>query len=300
MNPRPKAYESSALPLSYSGNRARHCATTARGGASFETALLVALSPNDARLKLQSVWDVSLIVFAPICSTFTTEAEQGEPMHACLHHRRSFLKAKTKLGISPCQRGAPAQIKTTSMKTRHTSQAMGAGTRTVTPNETDVIRDEIVDWLRDAYAMERGLEQSLKKQADSDEVSPQIRNRAAMHLEETRRHAEEVRSALKALGTDTSTLKTGLGLMAQITKGMGTKFASDERIKDLLDAYSMEHFEIACYTALAAAAEKAGLQQVVETCRRIIVDEERMAEALKSSLATETTAYLFEVENDNG
>lgn len=168
------------------------------------------------------------------------------------------------------------------------------------PTDTDIIRDEIIDWLRDAYAMERGLEQSLKKQSDSEQASAQIRNRASTHLEETRRHAEELRSVLQALGTDTSALKTGVGMMAQMTKGLGSKFASDERIKDLLDAYAMEHFEIACYTSLAAAAEKAGMQQVVDVCRRIIPDEERMAESLRNALPEETSTYLFEVQSHNG
>jgi ferritin-like metal-binding protein YciE len=158
------------------------------------------------------------------------------------------------------------------------------------------MRDEITDWLRDAYAMERGLESSLKKQADNQELSPALRERAAAHLEETRRHAKEVRAALQSLGTDTSALKTGLGLAAQASKGMATTFARDEEIKDLLDAYAMEHFEIACYTALAVAADRAGLPQVAEVCRRILPDEERMAEALRHTLPDEVVGYLFETQ----
>lgn len=158
------------------------------------------------------------------------------------------------------------------------------------------IQEEIIDWLRDAYAMERGMEGSLQKQANNDELSFQVRQRAAMHLEETRRHAEEVKRALELLGTDTSSLKTGVGMMTEMAKGMATKFARDERIKDILDAYAMEHFEIACYTALAAAAERAALPQITEVCRNIIPDEERMAQVLKHSLPDEITSYLFESE----
>jgi ferritin-like metal-binding protein YciE len=92
----------------------------------------------------------------------------------------------------------------------------------------------------------------------------------------------------------TSALKTGLGVMAQTAKGFGPMFARDDRIKDMLDAYSMEHFEIACYTALAAAAEHADLTRVAEMCRKFIPDEQRMAEALLGPLPTEVSAYLFE------
>lgn len=159
------------------------------------------------------------------------------------------------------------------------------------------VRDQVIDWLRDAYAMERGLETALEKQSKNEDLSAQIRERAERHLEETRRHAEEVKSALQSLNTDTSALKTGMGKVIQATKGMGTAFAEDERIKDLLDAYSMEHFEIACYTALSAAAERAGLAQVVAACNRIIPDEERMADDLLEAIPSEITDYLFEQES---
>jgi ferritin-like metal-binding protein YciE len=165
--------------------------------------------------------------------------------------------------------------------------------------ESDELRDEVIDWLRDAYSMEKGLESALKKQSKNEDLSPALRKRAAAHLEETRRHAELVRSALKSMDTDTSSLKTGMGVMAQATKGLGSKFASDERIKDLLDAYSMEHFEIACYTALEAAAERAGLTEVIQICNRIIPDEERMAEALRDALPDEVSRYLSEAASES-
>jgi ferritin-like metal-binding protein YciE len=165
---------------------------------------------------------------------------------------------------------------------------------TIAPSLGMNAREEIVDWLRDAYAMERGLETTLQKQADNDSLVPQVRQRARVHLEETRRHAESVKSVLQSLGSDISGIKTGLGLMTEFTKGLGSRFAKDERIKDLLSAYSMEHFEIACYAALAAAARIAGLPQVVEMCERIIPDEERTARALRDNLPAEVRSYLVE------
>lgn len=160
--------------------------------------------------------------------------------------------------------------------------------------QRDEMRDQIADWLRDAYAMERGLESALEKHARNDDLRPALRSRAAAHRKETRRHAEEVKAALKSLGTDTSGLKTSLGIMSQATKGMGSAFAQDERIKDLLDAYSMEHFEIGCYTSLGAAAERAGFVDIARMCQRILRDEERMADALIKAIPMEVSDYLFE------
>ena len=180
-------------------------------------------------------------------------------------------------------------------QTRNTTRRTTRATRSPGKQPTD-IRGEISNWLRDAYAMERGLERALQKQANNGDLSSDVRDRAATHLEETRRHAEEIKVALQSLGTDTSSMKTGIGLAVEASKGMATKFARDEEIKDLLDAYAMEHFEIACYTALIAAAERAGLAEIAETCRRILRDEERMAQRLKQSLPDEVAAYLFTAE----
>ncbi|HWH70945.1 MAG TPA: DUF892 family protein [Candidatus Sulfotelmatobacter sp.] len=179
------------------------------------------------------------------------------------------------------------------MKARHTVQAARPGTARARHQAPErEVREHIIDWLREAYAMEKGLEAYLKKVTTKDQVSHLVKTAATAHLEETRRHAEVVKAMLETLGSDTSALKTGVGMMAQATKGLGTMFASDEQIKDLLDAYSMEHFEIASYTALAAAAESAGLEQVAQMCRSIIPQGEQMAQRLLENLPSEVQAYL--------
>lgn len=153
-------------------------------------------------------------------------------------------------------------------------------------------KEEIIDWLRDAYAMERGLESTLKKQANNNDLEPMVRDRAAVHLEETRRHGDLVKACLEELGADTSAVKTGLGVVAEVTKGLGTSLARDEKVKDLLTAYSMEHFEIACYRALETAAEGAGFPRIAQVCGDIIEDEERMAESLAEALPVVVSSYL--------
>ena len=153
-------------------------------------------------------------------------------------------------------------------------------------------REQIIDWLRDAYAMERGLETTLKKESGSSKLTADVREKAAMHLEETKRHAEEVKAALQSLGADTSALKTAIGVMTETAKGLGTKPASDEPVKDMITAYSNEHFEIACYRALAAAAEQAGLPEVTAVCNRILPDEERMAHWIEQALPSVVRSHL--------
>lgn len=155
-------------------------------------------------------------------------------------------------------------------------------------------RDTLIDWLRDAYAMERGLEITLKKQMENGDLHDSLRQQAQLHLIETSRHAELVKVCLESLGADPSVIKTGIAQVMETVKGIGTAFADDERVKDVLVAYGTEHFEIACYTALRAAAVTLGENQIVDVCDQIIPDEQRMADWLEENLPVVVTAYLQE------
>jgi ferritin-like metal-binding protein YciE len=154
------------------------------------------------------------------------------------------------------------------------------------------IQNEITDWLRDAYAMERSQEITLEKICANIDLPTECRTAAAMHLTETRQHSRIVESLLRSLGADISSFKTGLGVMAETIRSLGTTLSHDEQVKDLLGTYAIEHFEIACYSAIATAAEIAGLSQIANTCRQIILDEEKMAECIRKQLPQFVREYL--------
>jgi ferritin-like metal-binding protein YciE len=153
-------------------------------------------------------------------------------------------------------------------------------------------KEELIDWLRDAYAMEKAMEMALQKQIDNDKLPMTTRDRANAHLGETQAHAEAVRNCLHQLGDDTSTLKTMMAQGMEWMKGASVMFAKDEQVKCLLAAYASEHFEVACYTALIAAAKEAQMPEIVDTCESILRDETRMAEHLRQNLGRTVTAYL--------
>jgi ferritin-like metal-binding protein YciE len=155
-------------------------------------------------------------------------------------------------------------------------------------------KEEIIEWLRDAYAMEKALEIALEKQIKSAKVSTRMKEQASIHYVETQGHAEAVAECLRKLGTDTSTIKTTLGTAFEIVKGFGTMFAKDERVKDAIAAYASEHFEIACYTALRTGASKLGLADVVATCDAILLEEQKMADWLAANLPGVVSDYLAE------
>jgi ferritin-like metal-binding protein YciE len=60
--------------------------------------------------------------------------------------------------------------------------------------------------------------------------------------------------------------------------------ADKQLIAWLNDAYSMEHFEIACYRSLIAAADEAGRPEIVKICEEILREEEAMARWLEQRI----------------
>ena len=153
-------------------------------------------------------------------------------------------------------------------------------------------RDEVIDWLNDAYAMERGLEVTLGKQAENEAVHRAVRERARIHLEETAEHAERVSRCLEMLGTSPSALKTAAGQVMELAKGFSTAFARDERVKDFLAAYGSEYFEVACYKSLIAAAKAAGEEQIVPLLEQNLKEDSAMASWLDMNVAGITRDYL--------
>jgi ferritin-like metal-binding protein YciE len=156
--------------------------------------------------------------------------------------------------------------------------------------------DEIIEWLEDAYAMERSMELSLEKMSKNGSLSSECRIAASIHLTETKQHALMVESLLRSLGADTSSFKTGLGIMTETMKDFGAILSHDQQIKELLTCYSMEHLEIVCYQILASAAAIAGLPQVALACRQIMIDEEKMAETIRKILPEAVREHLSAAE----
>jgi ferritin-like metal-binding protein YciE len=145
---------------------------------------------------------------------------------------------------------------------------------------------ELIDSLRDIYAMDKAMETALNKLTDHPNHYPALRRQAALHRTETRRHAEAVATFLKQLGSDTSSLKTVLaqGMGKDFMRSAGTAFARDERIKDVLTVLVTEHFGIACHTILRTRATQLGLQEVVRICDQILSEENRMVSWLQQNM----------------
>ncbi len=157
-------------------------------------------------------------------------------------------------------------------------------------------RERVIAWLNDAHAMELSIAQVLENHARDAKDRPQLQARLQEHLEQTRRHADLVKGCVERLGGSVSGVKTGLATMMGTVQGMATALAKDDLVKNALHDYGTEHFEIACYTSLIAAAENLGDQETVRVCQEILRDDQAMAEFLFQQIPP-TTIEMLQMEH---
>jgi len=75
-------------------------------------------------------------------------------------------------------------------------------------------KDDLIAWLRDAHAMEAATTDSLERLIPRADKYPQLKTQMQHHREVSRRQAAKLEDQLKALGSDTSTLKDMAILLA--------------------------------------------------------------------------------------
>lgn len=153
-------------------------------------------------------------------------------------------------------------------------------------------KNSLVAWLNDAHAMEEGLITMLEKQVEETEGKPEMQGRIREHLEETKRHAELVRSCLARHGTDPSGGKDLLAKVTSAVNGFGMSLTSDAMVKNVHSSYAAEHFELASYMVIRAAATELGDAETITVCDDIMADERAMAEWLAGQIPTAVGEYL--------
>ncbi|CAN5545065.1 hypothetical protein BH24GEM3_BH24GEM3_06450 [soil metagenome] len=144
--------------------------------------------------------------------------------------------------------------------------------------------DLLLAWLNDAYAMEKAQIPILENHAKDAKDYPNIRKKDLQHLEQTRRHAEMVKSCIERLGGKPSTSKKTLGTVIGNLGSVSTGPFEDELVKNFLSDYATENLEIASYRALITAAQELGDRETARICKQILRDEEEMARWLEDNL----------------
>ena len=152
-------------------------------------------------------------------------------------------------------------------------------------------KETLIAWLRDAHAMENQAIEILEAQATRTD-HPLVADKVEEHLEQSREHAARVKECIERLGGDASIAKKGVAKFLGNAAALTNAAASDELVKNTIADYTFEHFEIASYRALAAAAEDAGEEEVRRVCEDILEEEEAMAAWLEEHLPLVTRQYL--------
>ncbi|MFJ3366565.1 ferritin-like domain-containing protein [Pseudomonas sp. NPDC086251] len=154
-------------------------------------------------------------------------------------------------------------------------------------------QENLLDWLRDAHAMEQQAEKMLRAQSERLEHYPKLKARIDRHIEETLSQQALVDGCLKRLGGSSSTLKDMTGKLMAFGQAVGGSLMSDEVIKGAMAGYVFENVEIASYTVLIAAAEAAGDRETKAACETILPQEIAMAEWLLQHLPELTQAFII-------
>lgn len=167
-------------------------------------------------------------------------------------------------------------------------------------HDLTVARGHLLDWLRDAHAMEEQAETMLKAMEGRLEHYPQLRARISQHIHETQHQAERLRHCIQDLGGDTSLLKDMTGKFMATMQGFSGAMASDEVVKGAMFSYAFEHMEIAAYRNIVAAARIVGDAHTAQVCEAILAEEIAMAAWLEENMGAVVTQFMLLAGRDPG
>jgi ferritin-like metal-binding protein YciE len=156
----------------------------------------------------------------------------------------------------------------------------------------DDTRDIMIDWLRDAHAMERASMDNLERQIDHLDHYPALKTKFQEQLDLTKRQSARIDGQLQSLGADPSTLKDAVTRFAGQAQAMLAGAAKDEVVKQATTTLAYEEWEIANFKALAAAAEHEGEDDICDMFEEMVREKEEMADWLSDNIPAITRTYL--------
>ncbi|HZS86535.1 MAG TPA: DUF892 family protein [Chloroflexota bacterium] len=138
--------------------------------------------------------------------------------------------------------------------------------------------------LNDAYALEKALARLLREQARAARDYGELREVLEDHRRQTQHHARQIegcikRHALRPSG-GRSILDALCGTAGELLAGGG----GEKVLRNTVNAYAAEKYEVALYTVLIAAAQSEGDAETASTCETILHDEEQMARRLEEQV----------------
>lgn len=152
--------------------------------------------------------------------------------------------------------------------------------------------ERLMEWLRDAHAMEEQSEQMLESTCDRLENYPELRQRFDAHRAVSRRHADLVRQCIERRGGSRSAIKDTAAKLTAFAQGASGVFVGDEVVKAMLATSTFEQMKISSYEILKAAARTVGDSETERACDQSLREEQQMADWLEDNIAPITQTYL--------
>ena len=152
-------------------------------------------------------------------------------------------------------------------------------------NNNADLRDKLISYLQDVYALEDHLVEILGQHAADAEGVPLVHQKIQQHIEETKQHRERIKTCLAAYEKSPNGMKSALsGLMGKL-QGAFAGARHDVLAMNSRDEYVAENFEIASYGMLIATAQAFGDTTTVQACQLNLADEVTMAKWLEGHTA---------------
>lgn len=153
-------------------------------------------------------------------------------------------------------------------------------------------REHLLHWLRDAYAMEKQALEMCERQSERIENYPELQRRITQHVAETKGQLAQLDRCFQILDESPSAIKSAIGWTMGNMQAAGGMLMSDEIVKGSISSYVFENYEIATYTVLIAAAEKAHEPEIAQICNSIRDQELEMADWLIEHLAGTANRFM--------
>jgi ferritin-like metal-binding protein YciE len=155
------------------------------------------------------------------------------------------------------------------------------------------LQEVFVDQLKDLYSAETQLTKALPKMAKAA-TNPDLQKGFLLHLEQTKNHAERIKSICENLKVKPT------GKKCEATAGLvkeGAEAIEENALPEMTDVMliaagqRVEHYEIAAYTTASTLAKALGLSAAAKTLEQTLSEEVATDEKLtKASVPAITKA----------
>lgn len=153
-------------------------------------------------------------------------------------------------------------------------------------------REHVVQWLRDAHAMEEQAHTMLRKTAHQIKGHPDFGAGLEAHGEHSAKQAAALKSCLGTLGESPSYLKSMTGQLSAFAQTLSGYIVEDEPVKAVLASATFAQMEVTSYRILMAAASAAGMSEVAAACRPLMGQEQQFRLWLDGQIDRVTQDYL--------